>query len=109
MVSKKADPSQGEVWLFDKDKPCLILSCDDLNRGPSQLVIIVPFTSVKKGIASNVKVSPPQGGLKTVSFAMAEQIRTICKERLVKKMGVITDKSILKEVHSWVLDLIWLS
>lgn len=119
MALKKSNPEQGDIWLFDPDpvrgkeigkkvRPALILSCNELNEGPSGLIIVVPLTSKNKLIPSHIKIEPPEGGLTIPSFAICEQIRSISKERLVKKLGKIKDISILREIHSWINDLIWL-
>jgi mRNA interferase MazF len=92
-----------------KVRPALIISCNELNKGPSGLIIIASLTSKDKKIISHVKVEPPEGGLTAISFVVCEQIRSITKERLVKKLGKIQDTSILRQVHSWIMDLIWLS
>ena len=109
-------PLQGEVWLFNPDptqgneigkkiRPCIIISHNFMNSGPSGLVFIVPLTSVYKGIESHVKIDPHSGGVSIQSFALCEQIRSISKVRLVKKLGKIHSLDILKEIRSWILDL----
>lgn len=119
MGLKKTNPEQGEIWLFDPDpvkgveigkkvRPALIISSDALNHGPSGLIIIVPITSKNKQIFSHVRIDPPEGGLVVPSFAICEQIRSITKERLVKRLGKIKDQTILQNIHSWIMDLIWL-
>lgn len=120
MDLKKNNPQQGDIWLFDPDpvkgseigkkvRPGLIISCNELNEGPSGLVIIIPLTSKDKKIVSHVKMIPPEGGLFIPSFLVCEQIRSIAKLRLVKKLGSIEDFSILEKVRSWILDLTWIS
>ncbi len=110
-------PSQSEVWLFDPDpikgneigkkiRPCLIISNNHWNKIRSGLVIIIPLTSVDKGISTHIKIEPPEGGISLLSFAMCEQIRSISKERLVKRIGKIKDHTILEKAHEWILDLI---
>ena len=112
----KIEPRQGEIWLFDPDpikgneigkkiRPCLVISNNVWNKIPTGLVIVVPLTSVKKGISTHVAVIPPEGGLTKESYALCEQIRSISKERLIKKTGMIS-KQTLKEIHSWITDLI---
>jgi len=119
MVLKKNNPHQGDIWLFDPDqvkgneigkkvRPALIVSCNSLNMGPAELVIVVPITSKDKGIPSHIRIEPPNGGVKVASFAMCEQIRAISKERLVKKLGTVHSVQILKAVNSWLVDLIWI-
>lgn len=118
MASKTNDisPLQGEVWLFDPDpikgnevgkkiRPCLIISADQWNRIRSGLVIVIPLTSVNKTIATHVKIDPPEGGLTLPSFVMCEQIRSISRERLVKKLGTVRSKTLLQQIRRWILDL----
>ena len=109
-------PIQGEIWLFDPDptkgneigkkiRTCLVISNNVWNKIPTGLVIVIPLTSVKKGISTHVRIAPPEGGLSVESFALCEQIRSISKERLVRKSGMVS-KKILREVCSWISDLI---
>ena len=117
MVSpmSKLKPLQGEIWLFDPDpikgneigkkiRPGIIISHNLMNEGPSGLVFIVPLTSVYKGIESHVKIDPPIGGVSVQSFALCEQMRSISKIRLVKKLGTINSNAILNEIRSWLQD-----
>ena len=107
---------QGDIWLFDPDpikgreigkkiRPCLVISNNTWNKIHTGLLIIVPLTSVKKGISTHVQITPPEGGLTVESFALCEQIRSISKERLVKKTGTVS-KTILNDVCAWIADLI---
>lgn len=116
---KKSQLRQGEIWLFDPDpvignelgkkiRPCLIISNNLLNNGNSGLLIIIPISSIFKGISSHIHI-PKECGLKTISYVMCEQIRCISKERLVKKIGILESEHILKEIHSWIIDFIKIS
>ena len=115
-MNTKIQPKQGDVWLFDPDpikeneigkkvRPCLIISNNSWNKIATGLVIVIPLTKVKKGISTHVPITPPEGGLSIQSFALCEQIRSISRERLVKKTGGVSD-TILKEIYSWIFDLI---
>lgn len=116
MDLKNIKPKQGEIWLFDPDpikgneigkkiRPCLIISNDGWNKVPTGLLVIIPLTSVKKGISTHVQILPPEGGLKVESFALCEQIRSISTERLLNKKGMVSNKT-LEEVYSWIYDII---
>jgi mRNA interferase MazF len=118
MVLKKNNPLQGEIWLFDPDpvkgreigkkvRPALVVSCNELNEGPSGLVIVVPMTSKDKGIPSHIRIDQHQAGIKVTSFAVCEQVRSVSKERFIKKLGKVQVHSILREVNSWLRDLLW--
>jgi mRNA interferase MazF len=92
-----ADPNRGEVWLADLgvgrgheqsgQRPVLVVSDDAFNTGLSGLVMVLPITSkVKKSknIPAHLPVDPPEGGLKTPSVILCDQVRTISKDRLGK-------------------------
>ena len=82
----------GEVWLADLEptrgneqagqRPVLVVSTDRFNQGRSRLVVAVPFTTRRRDLPIHVEVRPPDGGLREVSFAMCEQIRSIAIDRL---------------------------
>jgi mRNA interferase MazF len=120
MASKNNNfPLQGEIWLFDpepvkgkelgkKVRPCLVISNNLLNRGSSDLVIVVPITSKDKQLASHIKINPPEGGVKLTSFAVSEQLRCVSKKRLKKKLGKLKTNKILYEVNSWISDILWI-
>jgi len=109
-------PRQGEIWLFDPDptigreigkkiRPCLIFSNNVWNKIPTGLVIIIPLTSKKKSISTHVPIDLPEGGLTKESFVLCEHIRSISRERLIKKTGEISKKT-LSKVHSWVFEIL---
>lgn len=96
-MSQAHFPSRGEVWLADLDptrgheqagrRPVLVVSDDIFNRGPAGLVIAVPNTGTLRGITSQPVVTPPEGGLRTPSAILCDAIRSISKERLVRRWG----------------------
>lgn len=81
----------------------LIVSDDAFNAGLSGLVMIVPLTSkVKKSrnIPAHVPVDPPEGGLKTPSIILCDQLRSISRDRLSKaRWGTVSDVT-LAEVEN---------
>ena len=90
-----ADPYRGEIWLADLSsgqgheqagqRPVLIVSDDGFNSGLSGLIIVVPLTSKtqkSRSIPAHLPVNPPEGGLKTPSAILCDQVRTISKGRL---------------------------
>ena len=62
---------------------------DLFNQGAAGLVVVLPITSKAKGIPFHVQVTPPEGGLKKVSFIKCEDGRSVAKERLAKRLGVV--------------------
>ena len=59
-------------------------------RGPAGLVTVLPVTSTVRPIPSHVPVQPPEGGLGVPSAILADQVRTIARERLVRRSGAVS-------------------
>lgn len=94
------NPSRGEVWLVDLNpargheqagvRPGLVVSVDPFNQGPAELLVLLPLTSVAKGIPFHVEINPPEGGVKVKSFVKCEDIRSVAKERLSRRWGKVS-------------------
>ena len=106
------DPIRGEVWLADLaigqgheqsgQRPVLVVSDDGFNAGLSGLVMVVPLTSklVKsKSIPAHVRVHPPEGGLKTPSVILCDQLRSVSKDRLGQHSWGTVSTATLAEVE----------
>lgn len=76
------DPTVGSE--IQKTRPCLVISPDEMNRN-IRTVIIAPMTSAKKDYPTRV----PCTFKKKQGQIVLDQIRTIDKARLVKKLGTI--------------------
>ena len=86
------DPTIGHE--IKKTRPCLIISPDEMNRNIST-VIIAPMTTKGRNYPSRISCSF-QGKNGQI---ILDQIRTIDKERLVKKLGVISKTAQLKALN----------
>ncbi|WP_031387206.1 type II toxin-antitoxin system PemK/MazF family toxin [Desulfonatronum thiodismutans] len=86
------DPTVGSE--IQKTRPCLIISPDEMNRH-IRTVIVAPMTSTSKDYPTRV----PCTFKKKHGHIVLDQIRTIDKERLVKKLGTI-DPKVQLEVSS---------
>ena len=110
-------PARGEVWLAELDpvvgheqggrRPVLVLSINSFNVGPGSLVIAVPLTSRDRGIPSHVMIEPPEAGLVRTSFALTEAVRSISKQRLVRRWGAVSSHT-LTQVEEWARTLMGL-
>jgi mRNA interferase MazF len=80
------DPTIGSE--LKKTRPCLIISPDEMNRNV-RTVIIAPMTTVDKNYPTRVacKFKKKQGRI------VLDQIRTIDKKRLVRRLGTIDSKT----------------
>lgn len=100
-------PARGEVWLANLDptrgheqagcRPVLVVTDDRFNRGPARLVVVLPMTSSLRQIATRVRLSPPEGGLKVETDILCDSIRSIAKERFVVRWGTVSPAT-LEEV-----------
>lgn len=102
-------PKRGEIYLvnFDpaigaeikKTRPALILQNDIANRY-SSVTIVAAITSFSdkdgKTYPTEVFIGDSEGGLNNNSVALLNQIRTIDKGRLVKKLGVLKEKTMVQ-------------
>lgn len=72
---------------IQKTRPCLVISPDEMNHN-IRTVIIAPMTSVQKGYPTRVSCTfgKKQGQI------VLDQMRTIDKARLVKKLGTIDSR-----------------
>jgi len=80
------DPTIGSE--IQKTRPCLIISPDEMNHHIAT-VIIAPLTSKGRDYPTrvNCRFEGKDGQI------ILDQIRTVDKGRLVKKLGRITDKT----------------
>ena len=99
-----AVPSRGDVWIVELDpvrgheqggrRPGLVVSADSFNHGPAGLVVVLPFTSVEKGIPLHVEVAPPEGGLRRRSFVKPEDVRSVSTDRLGRRLGTVSPSTL---------------
>src|SRR5512140_2164377 len=94
-------PQRGEIWLLDWSpslgseqagfRPALIIQTDAANSNPGYPNTIVLAVSTKgKPVPFHLALKPNRSnGLTEASFVKCEQVLTVAKERLVRKLGSI--------------------
>lgn len=97
------DILRGEVWLLDLNpalgreqsgtRPALIVSDNIFNRGPADLAIVVPITSKDKNVRSHVRIPKGEAGLSLDSYAKCEDIRSVSKQRFMRRFGSVDEKT----------------
>ena len=97
-------PARGDVWLVDLNpirgrehsgqRPAMVVSVDLFNSGPADLIVVLPITSQAKGIPFHVQLNPPEGGVTKNSFIKCEDVRSISKQRLIRRFGSVSVKTI---------------
>ena len=90
---------RGEIWLVNldptvgseikKSRPCVVVSPPELNEY-LRTVIVAPMTS--KGFAAPFRVAITHGGTK--GLILLDQVRTVEKARLAKKLGAVSAKTL---------------
>jgi mRNA interferase MazF len=101
MATKKtviSFPRRGDVYLvnFDptvgaeirKTRPALILQNDVANQySPITMVAAITSQFDQQLYPTEVSIHPPEGGLTVESVVLLNQVRSIDKSRLVKRLG----------------------
>ena len=95
---------RGDIWIVcwspsrgseqAGQRPAVVVQTDAANSNPHYPNTIVLTISTKgKAVPFHVSVSPSGGnGLREVSFVKCEQLLTISKERLVRRVGNLEDE-----------------
>ena len=83
-----------------KKRPCLVVQ-NDVNNKYAPTTIIVVITSRRrfkkqKKYPTHVWIDQGQGGLDVDSIIQCEQIRTVDKKRIIKKIGYLDETDIKK-------------
>ena len=92
---------QYDVYLIDlgptvsheikKTRPCLVISPDEMNNN-LQTVIVAPMTTKSHDYPTRVTVDFQD----KTGWIVLDQLRTVDKKRLTKKLGTIDRKTIQK-------------
>lgn len=100
IVLVNLDPTVGHE--IKKVRPCVIISPDEMNRN-IETVIIAPMTSRSHAFPSRVSVRFKG----TDGWVVLDQIRTVDKKRLIKKLGRLqldTVRSIKDVIQEMLVD-----
>ena len=89
IVLVNLDPTIGSE--MQKTRPAVILSPNEMNKYLNT-VVIAPMTSSSKSYPTRIIVNHN----KTKGWIVLDQIRTIDRQRITKKLDKLTDKDIKK-------------
>jgi mRNA interferase MazF len=92
------DPTTGHE--IKKTRPCLVISPDEMNDN-LQTIIIAPMTTKSHDYPSRIKVDFQN----KIGWIVLDQIRTIDKKRLTKKLGMI-DRKTVQRVKSVIKEML---
>jgi len=87
VVLVNLDPTMGSE--MKKTRPCVIISPDEMNKH-LQTIVIAPMTSSLKSYPTRVAIKHNKAN----SWVVLDQIRTIDRQRIIKRLDVLTEKEI---------------
>ena len=89
IVLVNLDPTIGSE--MKKTRPCVIISPNEMNKH-LDTIVVAPMTSSSKNYPTRVSVNYE----KKTGWIVLDQIRTIDKQRIVKILGTLSEKEIIK-------------
>jgi mRNA interferase MazF len=89
VVLVNLDPTIGSE--IKKTRPCVVISPDEMNNH-LQTITIAPMTTQSKKYPTRVEVKHHD----ETGWVVIDQIRTIDKKRVLKLLGKLSDKEIIK-------------
>jgi len=89
IVLVNLDPTLGSE--IQKTRPCVIVSPNEINDN-LRTVTIVPMTSVNREYPTRIKINHNN----QKGWMVIDQIRTIDKIRIVKMLGLLSEKEIIE-------------
>jgi mRNA interferase MazF len=110
-------PRRGEVWLVDFGdpvgreqsgrRPAVVVSADLLNDSGAGVVVVVPVTTVYRGLPSHVEIDRGSSGLDEVSYAKCEDVKSVSEQRLIGRLGAAGDEAMFHVARAlrFLLDL----
>ncbi|MFT4071663.1 MAG: type II toxin-antitoxin system PemK/MazF family toxin [Dysgonamonadaceae bacterium] len=87
IVLVNLDPTIGSE--MKKTRPCIVISPNEMNKY-LRAIVIAPLTKSSKPYPTRVEIKQD----KTKGWIVLDQIRTIDKTRIVKKLGDLTTSEI---------------
>ena len=110
------NPKRGEIYLVNfkptvsakirKTRPALVLQNDIANRhSPITIVAAVTSKFDEMLYPTEVLVTAPEGGLSVDSVVLLNQIRSIDRRRLVRRLGAIRGSTMEKVERSLQISL----
>jgi mRNA interferase MazF len=88
-------------------RPALVVSSDAYNQSIPNVIVVLPVTTRDRRLPHHVRLTGTDLELAQPSFAMAEQPRTIDRQRISATAGNV-DPATLAAVDSWLCDFLGL-
>lgn len=88
---------RGEIYLADLDdpvgneqglhRPVLLVSADQWLASNPPLLMVVPLTRTYRQRSTHVEIEPGTSGLRDISYAKCEDLRSVSPLRLGRRFG----------------------
>jgi mRNA interferase MazF len=105
MAKKRSFPHRGSIYRVSlsptvgheirKARPAVVVSNDHMNE-LAATVLIMPITTGQFGYYHWIEIDPPEGGLTKPSSIITEQIRSVDKQRLKRRLGEVNSQTMEK-------------
>jgi mRNA interferase MazF len=111
------NPRHADVWLIDFGdpvgreqagrRPAVVVSANDLNDSKAGVVIVVPTTTIARGLPSHIEIDSHDSGLDETSYAKCEDVKSISEQRLIAQLGAVDEGTMhqIARVLQFLLDL----
>lgn len=87
-------------------RPVLIVQNDiGNNHSPTTIVLAITSQVTKARLPTHIELSQEESGLERPSVVLAEQIRTIDKNRLKQKVAVLDKRTMLKVARAMAISV----
>ena len=107
---------RGEIYRADLDpvvgseqggvRPVVIIQNDTGNlHSPTVIVAAITTRRKKPGLPIHVPISADESGLRQDSIVLTEQVRTLEKSRLTRRLGTLTPEAMKRLDHALGLSL----
>lgn len=107
-------PKRGEVWLVNWNpargseqagmRPAVVVQ-NNIGNEKAPTTIVAAVSSSVRVFPMNVKVDPPEGGLRQDSIVKTSQLLTVAKNRLERKLGKLNKETMEKVNKAIILSL----
>lgn len=107
MGQEQLKPRRGDVYLVNLDpavgseikktRPAVIIQ-NDIGNTYSPVTIVAAITSFRDDdlYPTEVRIAAKEGGLASDSIVLLNQLRTIDKSRLIKKIGILSGATMVR-------------
>lgn len=106
MSSTPQPVMRGEVWFVRLDpvegheqggeRPCLVVSNNQLNQSGRGLVWVIPITSQERSYPTRIPLADGEAGTTKQSWVIGEQIRCVSKGRLRRRCGDVAPNTMTR-------------